>query len=92
MEFTAAQIAGFLKGTVEGNPEEKVYNVSKIDEGEPGTLTFLSNPKYTHYIYLLDMEGMKTELPSCAFRSPVHLRRRKTEEIFRIFVNPLEKL
>ncbi|MEI6682781.1 MAG: UDP-3-O-(3-hydroxymyristoyl)glucosamine N-acyltransferase [Bacteroidota bacterium] len=51
MEFTAAQIAGFLKGTVEGNPDEKVSNLSKIDEGEPGTLTFLANPKYTPYIY-----------------------------------------
>ena len=51
MEFTSAQIAGFLNGTVEGNPEEKVFNLSKIDEGKPGTLTFLANPKYTHYIY-----------------------------------------
>jgi UDP-3-O-[3-hydroxymyristoyl] glucosamine N-acyltransferase len=51
MEFTAAQIAGFLQGTVEGNPEEKVSNVSKIDQGKPGTLTFLANPKYTSYIY-----------------------------------------
>jgi UDP-3-O-[3-hydroxymyristoyl] glucosamine N-acyltransferase len=51
MEFTAAQIAGFLKGTVEGNPREKVFNLSKIDEGKPGTLTFLANPKYTPYVY-----------------------------------------
>jgi len=51
MEFTAAQIAGFLQGTVEGNPEEKVFNLSKIDEGKPGTLTFLANPKYTPNIY-----------------------------------------
>jgi UDP-3-O-[3-hydroxymyristoyl] glucosamine N-acyltransferase len=51
MEFTAGQIAGFLKGTVEGNPEIKVFNLSKIDEGKPGTLTFLANPKYTSYIY-----------------------------------------
>ncbi|MDP1623085.1 MAG: UDP-3-O-(3-hydroxymyristoyl)glucosamine N-acyltransferase [Bacteroidales bacterium] len=51
MEFTAAQIAGFLKGTIEGNPEEKVFNFSKIDDGKPGTLTFLANPKYTPYIY-----------------------------------------
>ncbi len=51
MEFTAAQIAGFLNGTVEGNPETKVFNLSKIDEGRPGTLTFLANPKYTPFIY-----------------------------------------
>jgi len=51
MEFTATQIAEFLKGTVEGNPGEKVSNLSKIEEGTPGTLTFLANPKYTPYIY-----------------------------------------
>ncbi len=51
MEFTAAQIAGFLNGTIEGNPGVKVSNLSKIDEGQPGTLTFLANPKYTPFIY-----------------------------------------
>ena len=51
MEFSAQQIASVLGGTVEGNPEVKVNNFSKIEEGKPGTLTFLANPKYEHYIY-----------------------------------------
>ncbi len=51
MEFTAKQIADFLQGEVEGNPDVKVNNFAKIEEGKPGTLAFLSNPKYTHYIY-----------------------------------------
>lgn len=51
MEFSAQQIADYLKGKVFGNPEIKVSNFSKIEAGEPGTLTFLSNPKYTEYIY-----------------------------------------
>ncbi|MDD3078609.1 MAG: UDP-3-O-(3-hydroxymyristoyl)glucosamine N-acyltransferase [Paludibacter sp.] len=51
MEFTAQQIADFIKGTVEGDPSVKVNNFSKIEEGKPGTLSFLSNPKYSHYIY-----------------------------------------
>lgn len=51
MEFTAQQIAAFLRGTVEGDPEIKVSNFSKIEEGKPGTLTFLANPKYEHHIY-----------------------------------------
>jgi len=51
MEFSAQQIADILKGTVDGNPEVKVSNFSKIEEGKPGTLTFLANPKYEHYIY-----------------------------------------
>jgi len=51
MEFTAKQIADFLKGIVEGDSTAKVNNVSKIEEGTPGTLSFLANPKYTHFIY-----------------------------------------
>jgi UDP-3-O-[3-hydroxymyristoyl] glucosamine N-acyltransferase len=51
MEFSAQQIADFLNGEVIGNPNEKVNNISKIEDGTPGTLTFLSNPKYTQYIY-----------------------------------------
>ena len=51
MKFTATQIAGILEGKVEGNPEAEVYKLSKIEEGEKGSLTFLANPKYTSYIY-----------------------------------------
>ena len=51
MEFTVQQIADYLKGTVEGDGALKVSELSKIEEGRPGTLTFLSNPKYTQYIY-----------------------------------------
>jgi UDP-3-O-[3-hydroxymyristoyl] glucosamine N-acyltransferase len=51
LKFTAAQIAGILEGEVEGNPEVEVSKLSKIEEGIPGSLSFLSNPKYTQYIY-----------------------------------------
>ncbi len=51
MEFTAATIAGFLQGEVEGNPDTKVNNVARIEEGHSGALSFLANPKYEHFIY-----------------------------------------
>lgn len=51
MKFTATQIAGILEGEVQGNPEVAVHKLSKIEEGENGSLTFLANPKYTQYIY-----------------------------------------
>lgn len=51
ISFTAEQIATVLNGTIEGEPSVAVNNFSKIEEGKPGTLTFLANPKYTHYIY-----------------------------------------
>ena len=51
MEFSAQQIAHFLQGSIEGDPMVKVHDFSKIEEGKPGTLSFLANPKYEHYIY-----------------------------------------
>lgn len=51
MEFTAGQIAELLNGAVDGDPEIKVSSLSKIEEGIPGSLSFLSNPKYTAYLY-----------------------------------------
>jgi UDP-3-O-[3-hydroxymyristoyl] glucosamine N-acyltransferase len=51
MEFSAQQIAAILNGTIEGNAETKVSNISKIQEGKAGTLTFLANMLYEPYVY-----------------------------------------
>lgn len=51
MEFTAKQIADFIGGRVEGNENAAVHTFAKIEEGQPGAISFLSNPKYTHYLY-----------------------------------------
>ena len=51
MEFKVAQIAGILQAEVVGDPNGVITTVCKIEEGVPGGLTFLANPKYTHYIY-----------------------------------------
>ncbi|MDP4267543.1 MAG: UDP-3-O-(3-hydroxymyristoyl)glucosamine N-acyltransferase [Bacteroidota bacterium] len=51
MKFTAKQISDLLGGKVEGDENIEVTKLSKIEEGVPGTLSFLANPLYTHYIY-----------------------------------------
>ena len=51
MKFTAKQIAKILDGEIEGNPETEVSKLSKIEEGEKESLSFLSNPKYNSYLY-----------------------------------------
>ncbi len=51
MQFTAGQIASLVGGKVEGDPEAAVSTFAKIEEGHPGAISFLANPKYTHYIY-----------------------------------------
>jgi UDP-3-O-[3-hydroxymyristoyl] glucosamine N-acyltransferase len=51
MKFTAQQIADLIEGTIEGNANAEIFKLSKIEQGEPGSISFLGNPKYTHYIY-----------------------------------------
>ena len=51
MEFTAKQIAEFIGGRIEGNENAAVNTFAKIEEGREGAISFLSNPKYTHYLY-----------------------------------------
>ena len=51
MELKAKDIAEFLHGTVEGDANVSVSNISRIEEGKQGTMAFLSNPKYEKYIY-----------------------------------------
>lgn len=51
MEFKAQMIAALTGGTIEGNLDASVSRLSKIEEGTPGSLTFLSNPQYASYIY-----------------------------------------
>ena len=51
MKYTVSQIAELLAAEVVGDPQGTITTICKIEEGVPGGLTFLSNPKYTHYIY-----------------------------------------
>ncbi len=51
MEFTARYIAEMLHGKIEGDPETSVNRISKIEEAQSGSITFLANPKYNQFIY-----------------------------------------
>ena len=51
MELTAQEIATHLGGEVEGNPELKISGFARIEQGAPGTLCFLANPKYEEWLY-----------------------------------------
>jgi UDP-3-O-[3-hydroxymyristoyl] glucosamine N-acyltransferase len=72
MEFTAKQIAELIQGRIEGDENAVVNTFAKIEEGKQGAISFLSNPKYTHYIYntessvvLID-ENVELEKPTKA--------------------------
>lgn len=51
MQFTAKQIAGFIDGKIEGDPEIAVSSFGKLEEATEGQLAFLANPKYEDYLY-----------------------------------------
>jgi len=51
MQFTAKQISQFLNGSIDGNPDVAVTELSKIEDGKEGSLSFLSNPKYENFLY-----------------------------------------
>lgn len=51
MEITAAQLASIVKGEVVGDGSVKISSYAKIEEATEGTLSFLANTKYTHFVY-----------------------------------------
>ena len=51
MQFTAKEISLLLNGSLEGNPEVKVFKLAKIEEAQEGSLSFLANPKYESFLY-----------------------------------------
>ncbi|MBN8823193.1 MULTISPECIES: UDP-3-O-(3-hydroxymyristoyl)glucosamine N-acyltransferase [unclassified Spirosoma] len=51
MEFTVKQIATLLGGEVAGNESLTITGLAKIEEGQPGDISFLSNLKYEPHLY-----------------------------------------
>src|SRR5678815_5766866 len=51
MEFTINQIAAMLRGEVQGNGNEKINMLGKIQDAKKGQIAFLANPKYEQFIY-----------------------------------------
>lgn len=51
MELTPQLIASMIGGKVEGDGNVKLTGFAKIEEAAPGYVTFIANPKYSHYIY-----------------------------------------
>ena len=51
MEFTVKQIALLLDGEVAGDDTLTVSQLSKIEDGQPGSISFLANLKYEPHLY-----------------------------------------
>ena len=91
MEFSAEQIAGLIDGEIHGDKLISVSGLSKIEEGQPNTLTFLANMKYEHYIYETNASiaiVAKTFQPSK--KIPTTLTLIKVEDPYSCFAKLLE--
>jgi UDP-3-O-[3-hydroxymyristoyl] glucosamine N-acyltransferase len=91
MKFSAEQIAGILDGEIHGESETMVNDLAKIEEGKPGTLSFLSNPKYEEFIYTT---GSSICIVNKSFEPskplPVQLTLIKVEDAYSCFAKLLE--
>lgn len=89
MEFTAGQISDLLQGVLEGDPDARVNKVSKIEEGTPGSITFLANPKYEPFIYTT---GASVAIVNKSFKPQKNISATliKVEDAYRSFVQLLD--
>jgi UDP-3-O-[3-hydroxymyristoyl] glucosamine N-acyltransferase len=51
LQFTAAQIAQMIKGTVEGDENVVVNYIARIEDAKFGQMAFFANLKYEEYLY-----------------------------------------
>ena len=54
MEFTAAQISGFINGEIIGNQDAKITGVSPIESGQEGYLSFIAQDRFSEYLHKTD--------------------------------------
>lgn len=89
MDFKVTDIANFLNGEVVGDESIKISNVSKIEEGKPGTLAFLSNLKYENFIYTSEASVIlvdKTFVPKDKIKATLI----KVDDAYQAFASLLE--
>ena len=79
MEFSAEMIAGLIGGTVVGDPKTAVNNFARIEEGKPGCISFLANPKYEHYVYTTESSIILVNDTFTRGRSQAHYHIRQHE-------------
>ncbi|MBI2967589.1 MAG: UDP-3-O-(3-hydroxymyristoyl)glucosamine N-acyltransferase [Bacteroidetes bacterium] len=90
MELTARQIAELFRGEIIGTPEATVERLSKIEDGEPGTLSFLSNTRYASFLYRSDASVVLVNrdfIPEQEIKPTII----KVDDAYRCFATLLEK-
>lgn len=71
MEISAKELAALCGGAIEGNENATVSDFAKIEEAQEGDLSFIANPKYSHYA---STTGASILLVSRSFEAPAETR------------------
>lgn len=58
MEITPKSLAALAGGSVEGDENASITGFAKIEEAQKGDLSFIANPKYSHYIHTTDASAV----------------------------------
>jgi UDP-3-O-[3-hydroxymyristoyl] glucosamine N-acyltransferase len=90
MQFKAIEICVLLNGELEGNPDEVVYSLAKIEEGKKGALSFLANPKYEAFLYTTEASVVIVN-KSLVLEKPVSSTLIRVEDAYSAFSVLLEK-
>ncbi len=90
MEFTLSQLAALLNGEVEGEGHIKVNKLSKIEEAQPGSVSFLSNEKYEHFVYNTKASAIIVN-KHYRFTRPVPTNLIRVEDAYLAFTKLLEE-
>lgn len=90
MQFKAIEICVLLNGELEGNPDEVVYSLAKIEEGKKGALSFLANPKYEAFLYTTEASVVIIN-KSLVLEKPVSSTLIRVEDAYSAFSVLLEK-
>lgn len=90
MQFKAIEICVLLNGELEGNPDEVVYSLAKIEEGKKGALSFLANPKYESFLYTTEASVVIIN-KSLVLEKPISSTLIRVEDAYSAFSVLLEK-
>ncbi len=91
ISYTINQIAGLLGGYTEGNGEEKINAIAKIEEGFSGSITFLANPKYEHFLYNTQASAVIIS-KEYVLKSPIKATLIRVENPYQAFTFLLQKV
>lgn len=90
MQISVKELSKLLQGEVVGDENALLNTVAKIEEGHPGALSFLANPKYEPHIYTTQSTAVlvnRTFNPE----SPITTTLIKVDDAYRAFTFLLEQ-